>query len=81
MLNSLSKFLFNNLVKAPPCLPMPAAVDPAPQSLGDAEEGEALLASLDETAALPADLGQSGYDVVPEGELADLRNNTAAVRS
>jgi hypothetical protein len=35
---------------------------------GDAEEGEALLASqhLDDTAALPVDLGQSGYDVLPK---------------
>ncbi|KAG5354196.1 hypothetical protein C0989_003709 [Termitomyces sp. Mn162] len=33
------------------------------------EEADALLSSsvLDETAALPADLGQSGFDVIPEG--------------
>lgn len=73
-------FLFNNLVKPPPCLPMPAA-DSASQPPGDPEEGEGLLASLDETAALPVDLGQSGYDVVPEGELADLKNNAAAARN
>lgn len=37
----------------------------------DEEEREGLLSgSLDETAALPADLGQSGFDVVPEGQHA-----------
>jgi len=63
-------FLFNNLVKAPPCLPMPRVSDVAPQPSGDAEEAEGLLAHspLEETAILPADLGQSGYDVVPEGQ-------------
>jgi len=55
-------FLFNNLVKAPPCLPIPE------EAIRLDEEQEGLLSSsLDETAALPADLGQSGYDVVPEG--------------
>ncbi|KIM80827.1 hypothetical protein PILCRDRAFT_822106 [Piloderma croceum F 1598] len=73
-------FLFNNLVTPPPCLPMPVAADSAPQPSGNLEEGEGLLASLDETAALPADLGQSGYDVIPESQLADLKNNAAAVR-
>jgi hypothetical protein len=55
---------------------MPAAADSAPPPSGNLEEGEGLLASLDETAALPADLGQSGYDVVPE---TDWKNN-ATVR-
>ncbi|KAI3610377.1 integral membrane protein [Moniliophthora roreri] len=60
-------FLFNNLVSVPPCLPgssTPAEEDP--------EEAEALLSSstIDETAVLPADLGQSGFDVVPEGQHA-----------
>jgi len=73
-------FLFNNLVTPPPCLPMPAVADSVPPPSGNPEEGEGLLASLDETAALPADLGQSGYDVVPESQLADLKNNAAAVR-
>jgi len=73
-------FLFNNLVKAPPCLPMPAADSSTSQTSGDPEE-EGLLTSLDETAALPADLGQSGYDVVPESNLAGLKNNAATVRS
>lgn len=55
-------FLFNNLVKAPPCLPIPEEV------IHLDEEHEGLLSgSLDETAALPVDLGQSGFDVVPEG--------------
>jgi hypothetical protein len=37
----------------------------------DEEEREGLLTpTLDETAALPADLGQSGFDVVPAGEHA-----------
>jgi hypothetical protein len=36
------------------------------------EERDGLLApsTLDETATLPADLGQSGYDVIPAGEHA-----------
>lgn len=53
-------FLFNNLVNPPACV-RPAA---AP-----VEEERALLRdeALDETAALPADLGTSGYDVVPAG--------------
>ncbi|KAK7043647.1 hypothetical protein VNI00_008258 [Paramarasmius palmivorus] len=59
-------FLFNNLVSVPPCLPGPGSA-----STEDPEEAEALLsASIDETAVLPADLGQSGYDVVPEGQHA-----------
>jgi len=63
-------FLFNNLVKPPPCLPMSHTADSAVLPLGDAEEAEGLLVSspLDETAVLPADLGQSGYDVIPDGE-------------
>jgi hypothetical protein len=59
---------------------MPAPADYAPQPSTDPEEGEGLLAALDETAALPSDLSQSGYDVVPESELAALKNNTVAVR-
>jgi len=67
-------FLFNNLVKAPPCLPMPTADSSVSQTSSDPEE-EGLLTSLDETAALPADLGQSGYDVVPESNPAGLKKN------
>ncbi|KAF5365781.1 hypothetical protein D9758_003181 [Tetrapyrgos nigripes] len=59
-------FMFNDLVSSPPCIPHPAR-DPPVQS----DETEALISSpLDETAALPADLGQSGFDVVPEGQHA-----------
>ncbi|KAJ7738503.1 hypothetical protein DFH07DRAFT_870506 [Mycena maculata] len=57
-------FLFNNLVNPPKFLRPPTApVDP--------EEAEGLLSpALDETATLPVDLGQSGFDVVPPGEHA-----------
>jgi hypothetical protein len=60
--NRYGTFLFNNLVAPPPCCALHTIVsDPT----GDEEEAEGLLpASLEETAALPADLGQSGYDVV-----------------
>lgn len=65
MLISTPKFAFNNLVRPPPCIPVPQR-EPVHE-----EEAEGLLSGpLDETAALPADLGQSGYDVVPEGEHA-----------
>lgn len=56
-------------MSVPPCLPKPG-ID-AVESEDDVEESQGLLSSsLDETAALPADLGQSGYDVVPEGQHA-----------
>lgn len=58
-------FLFNNLVSLPPCCPRPS-VDG--HTAGDEEAEGLLAASLEETATLPADLGQSGYDVVPEGQ-------------
>ncbi|KAF9480087.1 hypothetical protein BDN70DRAFT_877964 [Pholiota conissans] len=72
-------FLFNNLVSIPKFLPGPHnAPAPSPIALeADEEEGgeraallSASIASLgaDETAVLPADLGQGGFDVVPEGE-------------
>ncbi|KAJ7470584.1 hypothetical protein FB451DRAFT_1352129 [Mycena latifolia] len=66
-------FLFNNLITPPQFLRPPVApsVDP--------EEVEGLLTSpLDETAALPADLGQSGFDVVPEGQHAVVQSKTAS---
>ncbi|KAF9246475.1 hypothetical protein BU15DRAFT_40047 [Melanogaster broomeanus] len=61
-------FVFNNLVNPPSFLgPSPGAIAPASV---EAEEAEALLASsrLDESAILPVDLGQSGYDVLPADE-------------
>jgi len=62
-------FLFNNLVSVPACLPKPIPETVATEE--DLEESQVLLRrSLDETAALPADLGQSGFDVVPEGQHA-----------
>ncbi|TFK27327.1 hypothetical protein FA15DRAFT_754267 [Coprinopsis marcescibilis] len=63
-------FLFNSLVRAPPCVPMPAPAAPADLSRNrDEEEREGLLSSsLDETAVLPSDLGRGGFDVLPEGE-------------
>jgi len=66
-------FLFNNLVKPPPCLPIPDSTHQHHHISGDPEEeAEGLLVSsevhLDETAVLPADLGLSGYDVIPDGE-------------
>ena len=50
--------MFNSLVNPPKCLQPPA---PEP-------EERALLSedALEETAGLPADLGTSGYDVVPQ---------------
>ena len=54
--------MFNNLVNPPKFL-RPRTEGAA----GPTDETRALLAheALDETAALPADLGQSGFDVVP----------------
>lgn len=51
----------------PPCIPGP----PSTPIVEGIEENEALIRqSLDETAILPADLGQSGFDVIPETEHA-----------
>ncbi|KAJ2922474.1 hypothetical protein H1R20_g14618, partial [Candolleomyces eurysporus] len=68
-------FVFNNLVRPPPCVP-----GPPPAAAGrDEEEREGLLSgTLDETAALPADLGQGGYDVVPEGQHALAANKATS---
>ncbi|KAJ4488167.1 hypothetical protein J3R30DRAFT_3363644 [Lentinula aciculospora] len=73
-------FLFNNLVAGPPCLPKPAGTG---TSSADPEEAEGLLSSslLDETATLPADLGQGGFDAVPEGQHAVVPSNSAPARS
>ncbi|PCH38390.1 hypothetical protein WOLCODRAFT_23332 [Wolfiporia cocos MD-104 SS10] len=61
-------FMFNSLVKMPGFL-LPAAESAPPPAPGaeDAEESRALLAehTLDETAALPVDLGRGGYDAIP----------------
>ncbi|KAF8559623.1 hypothetical protein OG21DRAFT_1430574 [Imleria badia] len=60
-------FLFNNLVQPPAFLrSTPTFIAPTT----GAEEGDALLANsaLDESASLPADLGQSGFDVLPADE-------------
>jgi len=62
-------FLFNNLVNPPACM------GGSPPSLPESDEEEALLSgALDETAALPADLGQSGFDVVPQGQHAIVQD-------
>ncbi|KAK7693264.1 hypothetical protein QCA50_002831 [Cerrena zonata] len=72
-------FLFNNLVN-PPSFIRPA------ESEGDSplapEESRHLLAehTLDETATLPADLGQSGFDIVPPPEQR-ARDNRSRSRS
>jgi len=70
-------FLFNNLIRPPPYLPMPRHEVPVSD-----EEEQGLL---DETAALPVDLGQSGFDVVPEGHHAlaheEPPKKTPSVRS
>jgi drug/metabolite transporter (DMT)-like permease len=68
-------FLFNNLVQ-PPSFLHPAI---APVLIADAEvEGAPLLSddALDETARLPADLGTSGFDVVPQEGHGATRRQT-----
>ncbi|KAK0210605.1 hypothetical protein DFS33DRAFT_1250905 [Desarmillaria ectypa] len=61
-------FMFNGLV------PTPSFLLPATTEQNRLPEEEGLLSSpLDETAALPADLGQSGFDVVPEEQTAHAR--------
>jgi hypothetical protein len=67
--------LFNNLVQ-PPSFLHPAI---APVLIADAEvEGAPLLSddALDETARLPADLGTSGFDVVPQEGHGATRRQT-----
>ena len=65
--------MFNNLVKPPFAFLRPASGPEYADALAPVdrdEESHALLAeqALDETAALPADLGQSGYDALPPHE-------------
>ncbi|KAI0689135.1 hypothetical protein BC835DRAFT_275775 [Cytidiella melzeri] len=57
-------FVFNNIVQ-PPSFLRPRL------NVVNSDETRALLANeaLDETAALPVDLGQSGFDVVPQDQL------------
>ncbi|KAF9566265.1 hypothetical protein CPC08DRAFT_682585 [Agrocybe pediades] len=71
-------FLFNDLVTPPPCMPMPRPEASISARIPDEEEREALL---DETAILPADLGQSGFDVLPEGQHIITPAKTASARS
>lgn len=61
------QFLFNGLVNPPKYfIPSPER-EHAPPELADPEERQHLVEEvLDETAVLPADLGTSGFDVVPE---------------
>lgn len=65
------QFLFNNLVNPPVC------VRPGLASVSAVEDDEerALLReeALEETATLPADLGASGYDVVPQATGVETR--------
>ncbi|KAF9821685.1 hypothetical protein IEO21_00531 [Rhodonia placenta] len=58
------QFLFNSLVTPPSFLRLAPVADPVTE---DVEERSIFLAEnvLDETAALPADLGQSGFDALP----------------
>lgn len=73
------QFLFNNLVQPPKFL-RPDASDTSVLAEGGnaerAEEGRALLSeeTLEETATLPADLGTSGYDVVPPPSATSTHN-------
>ncbi|KAJ3891380.1 hypothetical protein GG344DRAFT_88311 [Lentinula edodes] len=71
-------FLFNNLVAVPPCLPKPIT---GPTSADPEAEGLLSSSLLDETATLPADLGQGGFDAVPEGQHAVAPLNSAPSRS
>ena len=58
--------MFNNLVR-PPRFLRPSEGATSAADAGVEDEDAALLSAdaLDETARLPADLGTSGYDVVP----------------
>ncbi|KAJ8520969.1 hypothetical protein ONZ45_g2225 [Pleurotus djamor] len=74
-------FLFNNLISPPPCLPgPPPSSEDEPRTAAEEEQG-LLSSTLDETAALPAELGQSGFDVVPEGQHAIAQGKVASPRS
>lgn len=62
--DGILQFLFNSLVTPPSFLRLAPVADPVTE---DVEERSIFLAEnvLDETAALPADLGQSGFDALP----------------
>jgi drug/metabolite transporter (DMT)-like permease len=70
-------FLFNNLVQ-PPRFMRPSEVAILAPDAGMDDEDAALLSAdaLDETARLPADLGTSGYDVVPTETQGAVRNRS-----
>ena len=67
----LPQFLFNHLV-TPPRFLRPASERAATAPTEDEGETQALLAeeALEDTAALPSELGRSGFDVVPPEEHA-----------
>ena len=70
LIMSLFQFVFNDLYEPPNFLKptvVPGIALGGEAGIGGADERRALLAErhLDETAALPADLGTGGYDVVP----------------
>ncbi|KAI0807203.1 hypothetical protein C8Q74DRAFT_1187396 [Fomes fomentarius] len=72
-------FLFNHLVSPPRFLRL-ASERAATAPTEDEDETQTLLAeeALDDTAALPSELGRSGFDVVPPEELpAHAHGHTA----
>ncbi|CAL1704208.1 unnamed protein product [Somion occarium] len=73
-------FLFNNLVNPPKYL-RPTEIEA--ESPLAAEESRHLLTehTLDETAALPADLGTSGYDIVPPPEQRNRSRSRSTSKS
>jgi len=66
-------FLFNNLISPPRSLRPPEVTTSSQDDLDAEEEGLLSASPLDETALLPADLGQSGFDIAPEGQHAHVR--------
>jgi len=57
------------MVSVPPCLPQPSS--DVVERENNIEESQGLLAtSLDQTAALPAALGQSEFDIISESRHA-----------
>ena len=67
----LPQFLFNHLV-TPPRFLRSASERAATAPTEDEGETQTLLAeeALDDTTALPSELGRSGFDVVPPEELS-----------